>query len=306
MKRYFSCSLRGRDWWPAALTSMIAILFALIPFELVLMNLDSPHKNPLRSLTVAGCFAFGLCLALVVIFVAVRLFKILAPTVSLEDKKLSFVSKSRGLASFFSGHFEFAGDRIRFTRGGLALFKYFVFGLAVPFALWCFAFFSLGPKIDALKNTPKPDARLIASLSVLDAVVFFLLFFVAIPFGCLMIRWAIEVKTRETQVRFEGAISRAGVFVAIQTLLSIVTLGIYWPVQAIKTWKYFASHAAWKKQAQTGEEKGSAGFDGSMKKGFALLWAQAILCALTLGLYFPWAFARCADYFLGHTFVETK
>ena len=306
MKRYFYCSLRGRDWWPSALTSMIAILFALIPFELALMNLDSPHKDPHRTLTVACSFAFGCCFMLVVILAAVRLFRLLAPTVSLEDKKLSFASKSRGLASCISGHFEFAGERIRFTRGGPALFKYAVFGLIVPFVLWAFAFFSLGPKIDVLKNVPKPDARLITSLTILDIAVFFLLFFVAIPFESLIIRWAIEVKTRETQVRFEGAISRACAFVALQTLLSIVTIGIYWPIQAIKTWMYFAARVAWKKQTQTGEERGIAGFDGSIKKGFALLWTQAILCAITLGLYFPWAFARCADYFIGHTFVETK
>jgi uncharacterized membrane protein YjgN (DUF898 family) len=291
---------------------MIVLLLALIPFELALMNLDSPHKDPHRALTVAGCFVFGACFALAFVFVAVKSLRRLSPTVSLGEKALAFTSKKSGLSSLFSGHFEFDGDRIRFSRGGLALFKSTLLGLIVPLSLWAAAFFSLVSKIDSLIKAAKPNPAMIGSLSSLKIAVFILLFFIAIPFGCLLFRWIIEIKTGAVQVRFEGNIAKTFGWIALQTILSIVTMGIYWPAQAIRTWKYFAARVSWKKIVPKGtaidvnEPVGYAGFDGSMKKGFVLLWTQALLCAITLGLYFPWAFARSAEYFMGHTFVETK
>jgi uncharacterized membrane protein YjgN (DUF898 family) len=312
MKRYFSCSLRGRDWWLVFLSCMIVVLFALIPFELALMNLDSPHKNPLLTLTIAGCIVFGICFALAFVFAAVKLFKSLSPSVSLGEKNLSFISTKSGLASVFSGHFEFSGERIRFSRGAFALFSYILFALIIPLALWFVAFLSLGAKIDSLEKAPKPDPANIGAFSSIQIAVFILLFFVAIPFCCLLLRWIIEFKTGVVRVRFEGKIANACGFLALQTFLSIITLGLYWPAQAIRTWNYFANRISWKRCIPQGTEVdatdliGRAGFDGSIKKGFFLLWTQALLCVITLGLYFPWAFARSAEYFIGDTFVETK
>ena len=312
MKRYFSCSLRGRDWWSVFLSCMIALLLALIPFELALMNLDSPHKDPHRALTVAGCFVFGVCFALAFAFVAVKILRRLSPFVSLGGKTLAFTSKKSGLSPLFSGHFEFDGDRIRFSRGVLALFKYILLGLIVPLTLWAAAFFSLVAKIDSVGKASKPNAAMLGSLSALQIAVFILLFFIAIPFGCLLLRWIIEIKIGDVKVRFEENIAKTFGWIAFQTLLSIVTMGIYWPAQAIRTWKYFAARVSWKRIVPKGAAidangtVGRAGFDGSMKKGFVLLWTQALLCAITLGLYFPWAFSRIAEYFIVHTFVETK
>ena len=309
MKRYFSCSLRGRDWWQTFLSCMIAALFALIPLELALMNLDSPHKNPLRALTITGCIVFGICFALAVLFGAVRFFRRLASTISLGEKKLAFTSGKAGIAAGFSGHFEFAGERIRFARGGAVLFGYIMLGLIIPQTLTAAVFFILGSKIESLENGAKPNPAMLTSLTALHAAVFVLFFFAAIPFICLVFRWIIEIKTKDGQARFEGSIASACGWVALQTILSILTIGIYWPLQVIRTWKYFLDRTTWKSIALKGTEPvplARAGFDGSIKKGFALLWTQSLLCAITLGLYFPWAFARIADYLFGHTFVETK
>ena len=291
---------------------MIVAMLALIPFELTLMNLDSPHKDPHRAITIAGCFAFGICFALAAVFAAVRFFKRLGPTVSLGEKTLAFTAKKSGLASLFSGHFEFAGEKIRFARGPFALFAYILLALIIPCSLWVAAFFSLGAKIDSLENASKPNPAMLASFSALRVAAFFLLFFIAIPFFCFVFRWIVEIRTKDAQTRFEGKLAAASGWIALHTLLSIVTFGIYWPVQVILTWKYFFDRVSLKTivpnviDADANGPLGRVGFDGSIKKGFALLWIQTLLCAITLGLYFPWAFARTAEYFIGHTFVEMK
>jgi uncharacterized membrane protein YjgN (DUF898 family) len=80
-----------------------------------------------------------------------------------------------------------------------------------------------------------------------------------------------------------------------------VTLGIYWPVLTIKTWSYFAGKTV---VIQNNEQTGNFGFEGKTGEGFCLLWGQTLLCMITIGLYIPWAYAKCTNYFINNTFFE--
>jgi uncharacterized membrane protein YjgN (DUF898 family) len=69
----------------------------------------------------------------------------------------------------------------------------------------------------------------------------------------------------------------------------------------ITTWRYFASKTV---LIQNNEKTAHFGFEGKTRKGFCLLWGQTLLCIITLGLYLPWAYAKCMNYFINNTYFE--
>ena len=51
---------------------------------------------------------------------------------------------------------------------------------------------------------------------------------------------------------------------------------------------------------------GRMGFEGSIKKGFGLLWGQALLSIITIGFYLPWAYPKVARWILESTYYDTS
>jgi uncharacterized membrane protein YjgN (DUF898 family) len=87
----------------------------------------------------------------------------------------------------------------------------------------------------------------------------------------------------------------------LQFLLSVVTLGIYFPAAYIKVYRYFAEHT--KIDTENGQV-GALGFQGRTGKGFGLMWGQILLTVITVGIYTPWALAKVGKWYLSNTYYE--
>jgi len=69
----------------------------------------------------------------------------------------------------------------------------------------------------------------------------------------------------------------------------------------LKLYKYFAERT----EANSAVANKKFGYDLESGKDFLFLWGQLLLTAITLGIWFPWAYSRINERVIGKTFVET-
>jgi uncharacterized membrane protein YjgN (DUF898 family) len=137
-------------------------------------------------------------------------------------------------------------------------------------------------------------------LAVLLALVA-LAFFSGYVYG--FYRWLFtNLRCGEHAVHWNAELGPSVAFVWLQLLLSLVTAGIYGPAAAIRLYRYFAERSAL--AARDGPPWGRLSFVGSTRRGFGLLWGQALLTLVTAGIYAPWALARIGAWYLSSTRLE--
>jgi len=119
----------------------------------------------------------------------------------------------------------------------------------------------------------------------------------------LVYRWVFtNLRYQEHAVRWNTELWGSTAYVWGQILLTVVTVGIYGPAAYVRVYRYFVNRTGVDKD---GQRLGGLTFEGSVGKGFGLLWGQGLLCLITVGIYIPWAAARVGKWYLSNTsFVE--
>ena len=87
--------------------------------------------------------------------------------------------------------------------------------------------------------------------------------------------------------------------IAFEILLTIITLGIYFPIAMIRLYKYFAD----KTIANGTDRKLKFGYDIDPLNDFLFIWGQTLLTIITLGIYYPWAFCKIGKRILSKTYL---
>jgi uncharacterized membrane protein YjgN (DUF898 family) len=137
----------------------------------------------------------------------------------------------------------------------------------------------------------------------------FVLYFIALgAYVYYVYRWLYD------NIRLEGYAVRwnarfwptFGMFLG-QTLLTMITLFIYYPAAYIRMYRYIARHIVVKEgEGPEAPIHATIDFDGPMGRGFLLMWGQGLLSLITAGIYYPWAMARVGRWMASHTSVETR
>jgi uncharacterized membrane protein YjgN (DUF898 family) len=86
---------------------------------------------------------------------------------------------------------------------------------------------------------------------------------------------------------------------ALEIFLSIITIGIYYPMAMIKLYKYFTD----KTVARSAERSLIFGYDIETTDDFLMIWGQTLLTIVTLGIYFPWALCKIGNRIIGKTYM---
>ncbi len=87
----------------------------------------------------------------------------------------------------------------------------------------------------------------------------------------------------------------------LQLFLTIITVGLYWPAGFLILFRYFTNRSAILKE---NNQIGVFGFTGRLLEGFLLFWGQFLLCIITLGIYFPWAYGKAGKWLLANTYFQ--
>lgn len=126
--------------------------------------------------------------------------------------------------------------------------------------------------------------------------------FVILIFTWFYFKWLINFEFSGYSIRFQAPWGRTAGIVLGQTLLCLVTIGIYGPAAWIRIFRFVASNIVF----EDGEERRRATFifDGGVGEGFLLMWGQGLLSLITVGIYGSWAMARVSRWIIGNTGIE--
>lgn len=190
----------------------------------------------------------------------------------------------------------------KFIGTGGALFKTVLFTLLFPalfLALFAGVTYYIGQPLFSGEAAGSATAN-IAFLALLTSVgcAFYCCIF---AFLARFFAWSLEVTVGDRFISLERHFASAAGYMLGQFLLTVCTMGIYFPVASINVVSYFANRIVM--HTKDGVITGRIRFMKARGRGFLLLWGQTLLTIVTLGVYLPWAicrivrfFAECASY----------
>lgn len=320
MRRYVQLDLVGRDWWIPFTAFWIVTLLSLAAQRL----LSPPGYSAAAKL--------GPMLVVVLVFLAVGvivssiytiiLYSIVFPKVSLGDKSLAFDGAigpylgivvpglllslvtagvyaawfSRRVTAYLAAHTRLCGRPFEFSGTGGKLFVYALVTLVAPVLV-------VSAGIAVLVPAASGAGVSVSAVEIVIDVAPFIILLSLVPFVYLRYKWYTNLRWSGLLLQWETHFWPAVLTILGQALLTVVTIGVYWPAAALRLYRYFVDRSV---VIDSGEEAGRFGFDGHIGRGFGLLWGQALLSIVTLGFYLPWAYSKVGRWILGATWYESS
>jgi hypothetical protein len=321
MKTYFDFNLNGREWFRPFISYWVVFLLLYSPF-LVLIRRAQSDPGAAFAVALLELVQAVAIVAVSAVF-AILFLRILLPKISIGGNSFSFrgsirkyfgmnlagmlltiVTGSvyfpwylRRVFSYLVSETGFKGVAPEFLGKGGRLFKYYLLGVLIPIVAVVVVSGVVMGLTAAAGNADAVRAEA-AGMSLIIGVVALL---IPVPFFYLLYKWYANIKWNDVTIIWETSFwPSCGVLLG-QILLSVIAVSVYWPAGFLRIYRYFAGRTAF---SRGGTAAGRLGFDGSIGKGFGLLWGQSLLCIVTLGIYIPWAYAKIGRWLLGATYYE--
>jgi len=125
------------------------------------------------------------------------------------------------------------------------------------------------------------------------------LFIVLIPYIYFVYKWMVDVNYKSYHITWETNCWSSCGKIALEILLSVITIGIYSPLANLRLYKYFAE----KTVAVGNDRKLTFGYDIDPLNDFLFIWGQILLTIVTLTIYYPWAYCKVRSRILGKTYL---
>jgi len=114
-------------------------------------------------------------------------------------------------------------------------------------------------------------------------------------------KWCVNLSDKGYEIKWETEFWPSVQQILIQTGMSVITLGIYSPVASLRLFQYFAERTIARKEISMKK----FGYDLAAGDDFQFIWGQILLCIITFGIYFTWAYCKINNYILCKTtYVE--
>ena len=189
------------------------------------------------------------------------------------------------LTKYLTENIEYDGARLEFSGSAGKFWLTFLWSFYVPFVI-------LIVFTGAFPGGGASDAAHSFLRQALSQILF-------IPFGYQLYQWFFNnLKYKTKNSHWNTSFWPSLGMILGQTLLSFITIFVYWPAACLRIFRYFAGRTEVQENGQT---KGRFEFQGKIGKGFLLIWGQALLCIITLFIYTPWAVAKVYRWVLSET-----
>ena len=333
MKNYFKFNLTGKKLLPVWL---LFIILYIIPYSIVQGHIQELNKVQSGSgMTevfqhMGSMFSWqALSLILLVVEYAIMFFiyKMTIEGVEFKEKVFTFGGKFGSFMSLFIGNllltiitlgiygpwfmtnmYKFFATNAKhdehnfeFKGKGSDLFVIFLVTLFIPMlvvgAIVMIGAFT-GGFMTALLHQEMPEMSGFVVFLVIFAVVSIILISVSFMYYCY--KWCVNLSYKGYEIKWETEFWPTVQQILIQIGLSVITLGIYSPVALLRLFKYFAEKTVARKESSMKK----FGYELAAGDDFLFIWGQILLCIITLGIYFPWAYCKISNYILCKTFVE--
>jgi hypothetical protein len=123
--------------------------------------------------------------------------------------------------------------------------------------------------------------------------------FIMIPYMYLIYKWAVNIDYKDFHITWETDFWESCGKIAIEILLTIVTVGIYMPLAYLRLYTYFSQRTI----VESNDSKRKFGYEIDPLNDFLFIWGQTLLVIITLGIYYPWAICKIGKRVLGKTYL---
>jgi hypothetical protein len=320
MKRSFSFSLEGKDWWKPYL------LFWILNLLVQGITRKTTGAAGGQAGEAAVSLVFGFLGAILQAAFTIVFARIMLPRLSVNGKAFSFDGKigeylglniggfllsvitlgiyapwyMRKIVAYLASRTEYDGGRPEFLGKGGKLFKYFLLAFLLPLIVLLVPLFILAARDGWRGVGTGASAQLISTLTT-----FVLVFLILGPFMYLLYFWYLNLRWKDVSITWKTEFWPSVGFIMGQLALSVVTLSIYWPVAFVKCLAYFAGKTAFYRGAgPAATEIGRLGIDRGEGGYFGFIWGQTLLTIITLGVYAPWAIAKLGRWACDRLYYE--
>lgn len=309
MKNYFSFNLTGRKLFPIWILFLI-LFFA--PYMTLVMKMQNIQDANSSLLLFFPLFVLLLIVAYLIMF---YIAKLAIENIAFNDKSIvfngtfgSYFGKIllgfflsvitlgvymawfvRNIMSFFIDNSSYDSNAFKFKGKGSKLFVIILLTLFVPIILVTviMTLFRIG------------NSDQIYLMMIIQQVAMLI---IMIPYIYFVYKWMVNIDYKLFNVSWKTNFWNSCGKIAIEMILSIVTVGIYGPLAMVRLYKYFTE----KTFAQSESQQFQFGYDIEPLNDFLFIWGQSLLTIITLGIYYPWAFSKIGDRILGKTYLVEK
>jgi uncharacterized membrane protein YjgN (DUF898 family) len=124
--------------------------------------------------------------------------------------------------------------------------------------------------------------------------------FILIPYMYYFYKWMVNVTFKDFSIRWETSFWHSCGKILLELFLTVITVGIYYPIAALHLYKYFIERT----YASSESSRKGFGYELEARKDFLFIWGQVLLSIITLGIYYPWAYCNIASRIQRKTYVE--
>jgi uncharacterized membrane protein YjgN (DUF898 family) len=308
MKNYFGFNLTGKEFFPIWI---IFYLILIVPYVILTIKIQNIPPAEVPSLTIFICLFL---LILVAFFISFYLTRISIENITYKDTQITFNGKFRQFVGlvlkgillsiitlfvyaawfvkdiyrFFVNDSSYKNEPFVFQGKGKDLFLIIIVTLLIPIIVLTIIMariFTLTP------------GEVSTSYMIINQIVIWL---ICIPYMYSFYKWMINIDFKNYKIRWETELVPSCKKIALEILLSIITIGIYFPMAMIKLYAYFAERTI----AQSGDVKRRFGFETDYVNDFKFIWGQMLLTIITIGIYAPWAISKIGTRILKRTYIE--
>ncbi len=309
MKNYFSFTMNAKKIFPYWLLIYVLLV---TPYALLILNLRNIQAGVMPP---AWIFLSIPAIFIAVFYMYFYFVKLFIQGVCYKEKNLEFNGTpigflgvlllgmvlslftlgiyiawfTRDIVRFFVNNTAYDSEYMEFQGKGSDLFIILLVTLFLPMII----FVMVGFKYLLALSTMNVGYR------YLFQVVEYL---VLLPYMYFAYRWTVNLRVKNYIINWQTKPLHAMGTMARELLLTFATLIIYLPAASLNLYKYFMDRTV----ADNGISKMKFGFDIDLKNDFLFIWKELLLCIITLGLYYPWAFCKINSRILGKTFTESE
>ena len=319
MKNYFKFNLTGQKLLPVWLLYMFLFLIPYIYIQFRLQGMKNQpgvdHQQALQHMS--GMLKwYGVMLILFVVRNAIAFFIAKMSIENTEFKLKNFEFNGRfgefmgiiilgifltiitlGIYSpwfikkvvdFFSENSSHESNNFKFNGKGINLFVIITLFIIAIVILSVICIIAL---VGSLNHTSSPTGTIGLFLTILVLM---------IPYIYYVSKWSVDFTFKGYHIRWETELWESMGKIALELLLSVITLGIYSPLAYIKLYQYFAERTI----AESETNSKTFGYDIEPGNDFLFIWGQILLSIITLGIYYSWAYCKVTDRILSKTYSE--
>jgi|WetSurMetagenome_2_1015567.scaffolds.fasta_scaffold00841_9 hypothetical protein len=307
MRNYFDFTLKGRRLLPYWILFMVVFYapYICIVFKMKEYTYDFANQAKyillLYLLTAVCCLIFYFIIRLSIEGISFKQKNIVFNSsfgkflgVYLPGILLSVITLGvyypwffKSMNKYFVNNSSFGSESFNFMGKGGRLFVIILLCLLLPFILFTLI-------AGALIFFKMPYL-----MPKLPVIMYSLVVVLMIPFTYFFYKWIVDINYKGYHIKWQTKCWPSLGKIALEVILSVITVGIYSPLAMFRLYKYFADRTI----AEKGEISRRFGYDIDPLNDFLYTWGQLLLALVTLSIYYPWACCKICKRMLGKTYL---